>query len=161
MAKEPADRPRTAAELADLLRAARTELVTGRSASVPAASSGDDRASHTSEERHTRPLPRAHRAAPPPTATLATTASATLAAATDEARTLWRAWSHVVTRQLRSARERYPVSRFGVAGIVMLLLVVLAVVWGGPTAAGAPSPGTAETGAGTVRVVDDPGKGQG
>jgi serine/threonine-protein kinase len=161
MAKEPADRPRTAAELADLLRAARTDLVTGRSTSVPAASGADDQTSRTSEERHTRPLPRVHRAAPPPTATLATTASTTLAAATDQARTLWRTWSPVVTRQLRSARERYPVSRLGMAGIVMLLLVVLAVIWGGPRATGAPSPGTAEPGTGTVRVVDEPGKGHG
>jgi serine/threonine-protein kinase len=161
MAREPADRPRTAAELADVLRAACAELATGRSTAVPAASGVDDRASRTSEERHTKPLPRAHRAAPPPTATPATTASATLAAATDEARTLWRTWSPVVTRQLRLARKRYPVSRLGLAGIVMLLLVVLVVVWGGPRAEGAPSPGAAEPGTGTVRVVDDPGKGQG
>jgi serine/threonine-protein kinase len=161
MAKDPADRPRTAAELATLLRAARTELVTGRASSVPADSGGDDRSSRTSEERNTRPLPRVHRAAAPLTATLATTVSATLAAARDEAQTLWRAWSPVVMQQLRLARERYPVSRFGVAGTVMLLLVVLAVVWGGPRAAGAPSPGETEPGAGTVRVVDDPGKGQG
>jgi hypothetical protein len=53
------------------------------------------------------------------------------------------------------------VSRLGLAGIVMLLLVVLVVVWGGPRAEGAPSPGAAEPGTGTVRVVDDPGKGQG
>jgi hypothetical protein len=53
------------------------------------------------------------------------------------------------------------VTRLGVAGIVMLLLVVLAVVWGAPRATGAPSPGTAERGTGTVRVVDEPGKGQG
>ena len=132
MAKEPADRPRTAAELADLLRAARIDLVTGRSTSVPAASGIDDRVSRTSEKRHTRPLPRVHRAAPPPTATLATTASATLAAATDEARTLWRTWSPVLARQLRLAAERYPVSRLGVAGVVLLLLVVLAVVRSGP-----------------------------
>jgi hypothetical protein len=64
-------------------------------------------------------------------------------------------------QRLRLARERYPVSRFGVAGTVMLLLVVLAVVWGSPRATGAPSPGETEPGEGTVRVVDDPGKGQG
>jgi serine/threonine-protein kinase len=132
MAKEPADRPRTAAELADLLRAARTDLVTGRSTSVPAASGIDDRVSRASEKRHTRPLPRVHRAAPPPTATLATTASATLATATDEVRTLWRTWSPVVAQQLRLVGERYPVSRLGVAGVVLLLLVVLAVVRSGP-----------------------------
>jgi eukaryotic-like serine/threonine-protein kinase len=161
MAKDPADRPRTAAELATLLRAARTELVPGRTSSVPGDSGDHDRSSRTSEERNTRPLPRVYRAAAPLTATLASTASATLAAARDEAQTLWRAWSPVVMRQLRLARERYPVSRFGVAGTVMLLLVVLAVIWGGPRAAGAPSPGATEPGAGTVRVVDDPGKGQG
>jgi serine/threonine-protein kinase len=159
MARDPADRPRTAAEFAGALGAAGAELVAGRpSVSAPAT---DDQPRPRSQERHTRPLPRVHRAAASPTAALAATASTTLAAAAGRARTVWRTSSPVVIEQLRLARERYPVSRVSVAGIAVLLLVVLAVVGAGPGAAGAPSPGTAEPGAGTVRVVDDPGKGQG
>ena len=159
MARDPADRPRTAAAFAGMLRAAGAELVAGRpSVSAPGT---DDRPRPKTEERHTRPIPRVHRAAVSPPAALAATASTTLAAAAGRARTVWRTSSPVVIEQLRLARERYPLSRVSVAGIAVLLLVVLAVVGGGPGAAGAPSPGTAEPGAGTVRVVDDPGKGQG
>lgn len=161
MAREPADRPRTAAELAGLLRAASAELVAGRpSVSVPAAPGADDPSRPQAGERQTRPLPRVHRAAGSPAAAFSGTAPTTLAAAVDKARTIWRTSSPVVIEQLRRAGKRYPASRVSVAGFAVLLLVVLAVVAGGPSAAGAPSPGAAEPGAGTVRVVDDPGKGQ-
>ncbi|MGH8823387.1 MAG: protein kinase domain-containing protein [Jiangellaceae bacterium] len=162
MAKDPADRPATAAELAQLLRAARAELVPRGSAAEPVVPAVDEQAAQQARMRQTRPLPRSHRAAPPPAAeTLAASASATLAAAADEMRTLRRTWSPVVSRQLREAWTKYPVSRVGAAGIALLLLVVLAVVWGGSEPSGAPAPSTTEPGAGTVRVVDDPGKGEG
>jgi len=157
MAKDPAGRPPTAADLAARLQAARAELVPKRIASdsvdpVPAP--------HSPRARQTRPIPRVHRAAPPPAAaTLSASASATIAAASQEARTLWQTWSRAVARQFREGWGRYPVSRVGAAGIAVLLLVVLAVIWGGSEAPGAPAPSTTGPGTGTVRVVDDPGKG--
>jgi hypothetical protein len=56
--------------------------------------------------------------------------------------------------------RRYPVSRIGAAGGGVILLVVLSILVSGSKAAAA-AMDTAPAEAGTVRVVDDAGKGDG
>jgi hypothetical protein len=56
--------------------------------------------------------------------------------------------------------RRHPVSRIGFAGGVVLLLVVLAVLWGGSGANAEPGIDMDRPGAGTVPVGDGAGKGE-
>jgi eukaryotic-like serine/threonine-protein kinase len=67
-------------------------------------------------------------------------------------------WSAFV-RRFTHAWQRYPISRIGLTGGVVILLVVLAVMSGGSEAEGAPAPSGPAPGAGSVPVGNDAGKG--
>jgi hypothetical protein len=83
--------------------------------------------------------------------------SLTLARAGDR----WQAWWPQAVTRIRELWRRYPISRAGLIGIAMLVLVIVAVISGALDANGAPANDTSAPGAGTVRVDDDPGKGNG
>jgi serine/threonine-protein kinase len=83
--------------------------------------------------------------------------SVTLARAGDR----WQAWWPRAVTRTRELSRRYPISRAGLIGIAMLVLVIVAVISGALDANGAPAPDTSAPGAGTVRVGNDPGKGKG
>ncbi|MGH8774491.1 MAG: hypothetical protein ACRDWI_04720, partial [Jiangellaceae bacterium] len=112
------------------------------------------------------PLPRLHRAAlgaaavrSAAQAVTAPSAASRAAAATARARQVVNAEWSVAVRRVEALWQRYPVSRFGLSGLVMLVLVVVAVIAGTSDAAGAPAADTSGAGTGTVRVDDVPGKG--
>jgi len=207
MAKDPADRPSSAAELAAHLWAVVHDLDSALAGGSPAGveppqapSAMADPSNARPASGETRPIPHVHRAARAtrdpaipaqrdaargaqgaPTGvansaparvsgqttgaaaardaakTAVTPSSATLTGAQD----LWTDWWPQVVHLGRDAWRRYPISRAGLAGIVVLVLVIVAVVSGAPDAAGAPAPHTGGPEAGTVRVDDDPGKGKG
>jgi eukaryotic-like serine/threonine-protein kinase len=71
------------------------------------------------------------------------------------------AWWPAVSRRAGEWRRRYPISRIGLTGAAVIVVVVLAVVAGGSPAAGATGGDAPGPEAGTVRVVDDVGKGDG
>jgi eukaryotic-like serine/threonine-protein kinase len=67
-------------------------------------------------------------------------------------------WSAIAQR-LRHTWRRHPISRIGVTGGAVILLVVLAVVSGGSEAQGVPGTSAPASGAGSVPVGNDAGKG--
>ncbi len=157
MAKDPAGRPSTAADLAARLQAARPN--SSRSGSPPIPSTPSQRRTHLGRVRPGRsrasiaPLRRRRRRPfPPPPRPPLPRRRRRRELSGRPGLPRWPASSG-------RGGGRYPVSRVGAAGIAVLLLVVLAVTWGGSEAAGAPAPSTTGPGTGTVRVVDDPGKG--
>jgi serine/threonine-protein kinase len=185
MAKVPADRPASAAELAARLRAIAAEG--GKPPAVPPQPRAAE--PRTGGSGRTRPLPRLRRAAPANDASIprhaAATGSARAPAETGPPRgaaaarlaaqavrapssvTLaragdgWQAWLPQAVTPIRELWRRYPISRAGLIGIATLVLVIVAVISGALDANGAPATDTSAPGAGTVRVDDDPGKGKG
>ena len=161
MAKDPGERPRSAAELASRLFA----VARHRPESPP---TGD----------LTRPLPKisppvrapAARPAAPnsrpvgapaarPVPAVATGAAAVRIAAKPAENAP--AWRTAASRRAGEWRTRYPVSRIGLTGAAVILVVILAVVAGATPASGATGSDASGPRAGTVRVVDDMGKGDG
>ena len=161
MAKDPGERPHSAAELAAQLFAAARH----RPDSPP-----------TSDL--TRPLPkisppvRAPAARPAPSSSrpagapamrpappVATGAAAVRIAARPSANVP--GWWSAASRRADEWRRRHPISRIGLTGAAMILVVVLAVVAGASPASGVTGSDASGPRAGTVRVVDDVGKGDG
>ena len=159
MAKDPGERPHSAAELAAQLFAAARH----RPDSPP-----------TSDL--TRPLPKisppvrapAARPAPSssrpagapamrPTPPVATGAAAVRIAARPSANVP--GWWSAASRRADEWRRRHPISRIGLTGAAMILVVVLAVMAGASPASGVTGSDASGPRAGTVRVVDDVGKG--
>jgi eukaryotic-like serine/threonine-protein kinase len=145
MAKNPADRPSSAAELAARLSAVarhrplRTQARDLRKPPLPKIS----------------PPVRAA-AAPPPTFTgAAAVRLAARPAAEYPARWL------AVCRRAGELRQRYSISGIGLIGAAVILLVVLSVLAASSHGAGATASDTPGLGAGTVRVGSDSGKGDG
>jgi serine/threonine-protein kinase len=185
MAKVPADRPASAAELAARLRAIAAEG--GKPPAVPPQPRAAE--PRTGGSGRTRPLPRLRRAAPARDASIprhaAATGSARAPAETGPPRgaaaarlaaqavrapssvTLaragdgWQAWLPQAVTPIRELWRRYPISPAGLIGIATLVLVIVAVISGALDANGAPATDASAPGAGTVRVDDDPGKGKG
>jgi serine/threonine protein kinase len=145
MAKNPADRPSSAAELATRLSAVarhrplRTQARDVTNPPLPKIS-----------------LPVRAAAAPPPTLTGA--AAVRLAARpAAEYPAPWLA----VCQRASELRQRYSISGIGLIGAAVILLVVLSVVAACSQGAGATASDTPGPGAGTVRVGNDAGKGDG
>jgi serine/threonine protein kinase len=202
MAKDPADRPRSAAELASRLR----EVIDLHATPEPSRDQHtwdwfvSSSASTASPE--TRPLPRiepaqaaAATAEPPPAAVpepspaiVAKPAPAVVAkarmglappstraqvprgAAAVRLATQRPKWPAAVDaaampkptpafRRVGKFWQRHPVSMIGLTGAVVILLVVLAVLWSGTRANAAPGIDMPGSGAGTVRVGSEMGKG--
>ena len=145
MAKNPADRPSSAAELATRLSAVarhrplRTQARDVTNPPLPKIS-----------------LPVRAAAAPPPTLTgAAAVRLAARPAAEYPARWL------AVCQRASELRQRYSISGIGLIGAAVILLVVLSVVAACSQGAGATASDTPGPGAGTVRVGNDAGKGDG
>ena len=145
MAKNPADRPSSAAELATRLSAVARH-----------------RPLRTQARDVTKPplpkisLPVRAAAAPPPTLTgAAAVRLAARPAAEYPARWL------AVCQRASELRQRYSISGIGLIGAAVILLVVLSVVAACSQGAGATASDTPGPGAGTVRVGNDAGKGDG
>ena len=161
IAKDPADRPRSAAELATQLFAVARNRPGGPppgeltrplpmispSVRAPAA----------------RPVPSISRPVRGPAARPATPVAIGAAAVRIAARpsTNVPARRSAVSRRPGEWWQRYPVSRIGLTGVAVILVVVLAVVAGASPGFGATGSDALGPSAGTVRVVDDAGKGDG
>ena len=186
MAKEPADRPASAAEFASRLReAARLRPVSapdlaagwnwfGSAADlVPAAprsAASETRALPTVSPPGSAPAvdssPPAVPSPPPttprrpmPSAQVRGAAAVRMAA---KPRPRSAPTSAVVFAQWAGELwRRHPISRIGIAGGAVILSVVLAVLWGGSGAKAAPGIDMHGPGTSTVRVGDDAGKGEG
>jgi eukaryotic-like serine/threonine-protein kinase len=143
MAKNPADRPSSAAELAALLSAVARQ-----------------RPLRTQARHLTKPPPKISppvraTAAPPPTLTAAAVRLAARPAAEYPARWL------AVCQRAGELRQRFSISGIGLIGVAVILLVVLSVLAASSQGAGATASDTPDPGAGTVRVGNDAGKGDG
>ena len=145
MAKNPADRPISAAELATRLSAVarhRPLRTQARDVTKPPLSKIS--------------LPVRAAAAPPPTLTgAAAVRLAARPAAEYPARWL------AVCQRASELRQRYSISGIGMIGAAVILLAVLSVVAACSQGAGATASDTPGPGAGTVRVGNDAGKGDG
>jgi eukaryotic-like serine/threonine-protein kinase len=145
MAKNPADRPSSAAELATRLSAvARHRPLSTQSRDVTKL-----------------PLPKI----PPPVRTAATpppalTGAAAVRLAARQAAE-YPAWWLAVCQRAGELRQRYSMSGIGLIGAAVILLVVLSVLAASSQGTGATASDTPGAGAGTVRVGNDAGKGDG
>lgn len=187
MARDPAHRPTSAAEFANRLReAARLRPVSapghaatwdwfaapslpvassasaepaGKTRALPAVSPSDSSPSVVpSRPAVPSPQPAAPRRPVPPAAE-ATGAAAVRQATSPRPRPA-SATAVASSRWVGELWRRSPVSRIGIIGGAVILLVVLAVLWGGSGANAAPGIDMPGSGTSTVRVGEDAGKGE-
>jgi eukaryotic-like serine/threonine-protein kinase len=185
MAKDPADRPGSAADLAARLREVarlRPEPMPNQALGwdwfAPASARVASGPSVTPGETH--PLPKTAPPSPPVDAPtprhpairpravrppVATGAAAVRLATRPRTRRSPTGSTRVALppsaggKRAQNLWRRHPVSRIGIAGGIVILLVVLAVLWSGTVANAAPGIDMRELGTGTVRVGDVAGKG--
>jgi eukaryotic-like serine/threonine-protein kinase len=185
MAKDPAARPSSAEELASRLREAVSRPpVSGPGPSVPwdwfAAPSGPAAVAPRAAARQTRALWTDSRSgsapavsssltapSPPPTTPRRPMPSAPVASGAAAVRMATgprpqsaRAGADARSWWTGKLWRRHAVSRIGITGGAVILLVVLAVLWGGSSANAAPGIDMDRPGAGTVRLGGDAGKGE-